>query len=185
MELCSRSKTSQLPHHGESFYAIDKGRLHSFLSDATTCCFWLYTYICRLALHLFDVIILLRPIDESTSHQLSRWIHQILKWLTRYPSYQPVDIFSSSRHWKGDCAPLVLWSKCGSGMSGKQRSPWTMSRPGTPEYNIAMQQFTNLSCTTTKLHKDSPREGWKATRLIGIRSVPNRSCCHLSRQILR
>ena len=37
-----------------------------------------------------------------------------------------------------------------------------MSRPVTPEYNIAMHQFTNLSCTTTKQHKDSPEECMKS-----------------------
>ena len=48
--------------------------------------------------------------------------------------------------------------KRGSGMSIKQRAYWTMSRPVAPEYNIAMQQFTNLSCATIKQHKDSPEE---------------------------
>ena len=31
----------------------------------------------------------------------------------------------------------------------------TMSRPITSEYNVAMQEFTNLSCTTTEQHKES------------------------------
>ncbi|KAJ8364405.1 hypothetical protein SKAU_G00132360 [Synaphobranchus kaupii] len=42
----------------------------------------------------------------------------------------------------------------GSGMSEKQRALWTMSRPITAEYNIAMQEFTNLSYTTSEQHKD-------------------------------
>ena len=37
-----------------------------------------------------------------------------------------------------------------------------MSIPVTPEYNIAMQPFTNLSCTTTKQHNDSPEECMKS-----------------------
>ena len=49
----------------------------------------------------------------------------------------------------------------GNGTSIKQRASWTMARPVAPEYNIAMQQFTNLSCTTTKQHKDSPEESMK------------------------
>ena len=54
-----------------------------------------------------------------------------------------------------------------------------MSRPVTPEYNIALQQFTNLSCTTTKHHKDSPEGRMKSDAAdLGIRSVPNRSCAH-------
>ena len=32
-----------------------------------------------------------------------------------------------------------------------------MSIPVTPEYNIAMQSFTNLSCTTTKQHNETTR----------------------------
>ena len=48
--------------------------------------------------------------------------------------------------------------KRGSGMSGKQMASWTMSRPVAPDYNIAMQQFTNMSCTTTNQHQDSPEE---------------------------
>ena len=47
--------------------------------------------------------------------------------------------------------------KRGSGMSEKQRAHWTMSMPVTSENTIAMQQFTNLSyTTTTKQHIDSP-----------------------------
>ncbi len=39
-------------------------------------------------------------------------------------------------------------------MSEQQRALWTMSRPVTSEYNIAMQEFTNLSYTTSEQHKD-------------------------------
>ena len=46
--------------------------------------------ICRLALQLVEVIILLGPIDESTSHRLSSCIQKIRKGLTSYPSHQPV-----------------------------------------------------------------------------------------------
>ena len=52
--------------------------------------------------------------------------------------------------------------KRGSGMSGKQTVSWTMSRPVAPDYNIAMQQFTNMSYTTTNQHKDSPEESMKS-----------------------
>ena len=52
--------------------------------------------------------------------------------------------------------------KRGSGMSGEQRASWTMSRPVAPDYNIAMQQFTNMSCTTTNQHNDSPEESMKS-----------------------
>ena len=52
--------------------------------------------------------------------------------------------------------------KRGSGMSGKQRASGIMSRPVTPEYNIALQQFIDLSCTTNKQHNDSPEECMKS-----------------------
>ena len=52
--------------------------------------------------------------------------------------------------------------KRGIGMYGKQRASWTMSRPVAPDYNIAMQQFTNMSCTTTNQHKDLPEESMKS-----------------------
>lgn len=42
----------------------------------------------------------------------------------------------------------------GGGMTEKQRALWTMSMPITSEYNIAMQEFTNLSYTTSEQHKD-------------------------------
>ena len=42
----------------------------------------------------------------------------------------------------------------GSGMTEEQRSLWTMSMPVTSEYNSAMQEFTNLSFTTSDQHKD-------------------------------
>ena len=53
---------------------------------------------------------------------------------------------------------LHITSGMKHGMSGKQRASWTMSRPVATDYNIAMQQFTNISCTTTNQHKDSPEE---------------------------
>ena len=37
-----------------------------------------------------------------------------------------------------------------------------MSRPVAPDYNMAMQQFTNMSCTTTNQHKDTPDESMKS-----------------------
>ena len=49
-----------------------------------------------------------------------------------------------------------------SEMSGKQRASWTMSRPVALDYNIAMPQFTSMSCTTTNQHKDSPEESMKS-----------------------
>ena len=42
----------------------------------------------------------------------------------------------------------------GGGMSEEQRAIWTMSRPITSEYNIAMQEFTNLSYSISEQHKD-------------------------------
>ena len=43
----------------------------------------------------------------------------------------------------------------GSGMTEEQRSLWTMSVPITSEYNNAMQDFNNLSYTTSEQHKES------------------------------
>ena len=97
-------------------------------------------------------------IDESTSHQLSRCIQKIRKWLTRYPSYQPVvgcHNLSSSHPDDIDCTPLTSAMK-----SVRDRNVWKaenpMSRPLTPEYIIAVLQFINLPCTITKQHDDSP-----------------------------
>ena len=38
----------------------------------------------------------------------------------------------------------------GSGMTEDMRNLWTLSAPVTSEYNIAMQDFTNVKYTTTK-----------------------------------
>ena len=43
----------------------------------------------------------------------------------------------------------------GSGMTEDMRNIWTLSAPVTSEYNIAMQDFTNLTYTTSPQHKDS------------------------------
>ena len=43
----------------------------------------------------------------------------------------------------------------GSGMTEDMRNLWTSSAPATSEYNIAMQDFTNLTYTTSLQHKDS------------------------------
>lgn len=72
----------------------------------------------------------------------------------------------SNKLWAGLSADLVIETTLmralkttgglthGSGMSENQRALWTMSRPMTSEYNIAMQEFTNLSYTTSEQHKD-------------------------------
>jgi len=39
-------------------------------------------------------------------------------------------------------------------MSEQQTAVWTMSSPISAEYNIAMQEFTDLSYTTSEQHKD-------------------------------
>ena len=43
----------------------------------------------------------------------------------------------------------------GSGMTEDMRNLWTLSAPATSEYNIAMQDFTNLTFTTSAQQKDS------------------------------
>ena len=43
----------------------------------------------------------------------------------------------------------------GSGMTENMRNLWTLSAPVTSEYNIAMQDFTNLTYTISPQHKDS------------------------------
>ena len=40
-------------------------------------------------------------------------------------------------------------------MTEDMRNLWTSSAPATSEYNIAMQDFTNLTYTTSLQHKDS------------------------------
>ena len=44
---------------------------------------------------------------------------------------------------------------CGCGMTEDMRNIWTLSAPVTFEYNIAMQDLTNLTYTTSPQHKDS------------------------------
>ena len=43
----------------------------------------------------------------------------------------------------------------GSGMTEEMRSLWTMSTPITSEYNDAMQEFNNLTYTTSEQHRES------------------------------
>ena len=43
----------------------------------------------------------------------------------------------------------------GSGLTEDMRNLRTLSAPATSEYNIAMQNFTNLTYTTREQHKDS------------------------------
>ena len=107
------------------------------------------------------------PIDESTSRQ-----HPGVFRTFEEKGWQVINCVNQL--WAGITSDIVIQTtltrqlhitsgmKRGSGMSGMQRASWTMSRPVTPEYNIAMQQFTNLSCTTTKQHNDSPQEYMKS-----------------------
>ena len=43
----------------------------------------------------------------------------------------------------------------GTGMTEEQRSLWTMSTPITSQYNHAMQEFNELSYTTSEQHKEA------------------------------
>ena len=43
----------------------------------------------------------------------------------------------------------------GSGMTEEMRALWTMSTPITSEYNDAMQEFNNLTYTTSEQHRES------------------------------
>ena len=43
----------------------------------------------------------------------------------------------------------------GSGMTEDMQNLWTLSAPVTSDYNIAMQDFTNLPYTTNPQYKDS------------------------------
>ena len=73
----------------------------------------------------------------------------------------------SNKFWAGLSSDLVIEQTLmrslkstggltrGSGMTEEQRSLWTMSMPITSEYNSAMQEFTNLSYTTSEQHKES------------------------------
>ena len=44
---------------------------------------------------------------------------------------------------------------CSSGMTEDMRNIWILSAPVTSEYNIAMQDFTNLTYTTSPQYNDS------------------------------
>ena len=72
----------------------------------------------------------------------------------------------SSHSWTGLSSDLVIEQTLmkslkgtgglthGSGMSEQQTAIWTMSSPISAEYNIAMQEFSNLSYTTSEQQKD-------------------------------
>ena len=73
----------------------------------------------------------------------------------------------SNQSWAGLSSDLVIETTLmrslkttggmthGSGMSERHIALWTMSRPITSQYNEAMQEFTNLSHTTTEQRKES------------------------------
>ena len=48
---------------------------------------------------------------------------------------------------------LMMFFICGSGMTDEMQTPWTLS--ATSEHNSAMQDFTDLTYTTSPQHKDS------------------------------
>jgi len=72
----------------------------------------------------------------------------------------------SSHTWTGLSSDLVMEQTLmkslkgtgglthGGGMSEQQTAVWTMSSPISAEYNSAMQEFTNLSYTTSEQHND-------------------------------
>ena len=92
----------------------------------------------------------------------------------------------SNQSWAGLSSDLVIETTLmrslnttggmthGSGMSERQIALWTMSRPITSEYNVAMQEFTNLSYTTNEQHKESTeaRKKRDAVDLEEINSKP-------------
>jgi len=48
---------------------------------------------------------------------------------------------------------LMIIHICGSGMTDEMQTPWTLS--ATSEHNSAMQDFTDLTYTSSPKHKDS------------------------------
>ena len=76
-------------------------------------------------------------------------------------------VHRSNQCWAGRSSDLVIEQTLmrslmstggltrGSGMTQDMRNLWTLSAPVTSEYNIAMQDFTNLTYTTSPQHKDS------------------------------
>lgn len=72
----------------------------------------------------------------------------------------------SQKFWSGLSSDLVIEQTLmrslktsggltrGSGLSEGQRALWTMSTPVTAEYNMAMQEFANLSYSTSEQHKE-------------------------------
>jgi hypothetical protein len=73
----------------------------------------------------------------------------------------------SNQYWAGLSSDLVIEQTLmrsltstggltrGSGMTEDMRNLWTISAPVTSEYNIAMQDFSNLTYTASPQHKDS------------------------------
>ena len=73
----------------------------------------------------------------------------------------------SNKFWAGLSSDLVIEQTLmrslktsgglthGSGMNEEQRSLWTMSMPVTAMYNMAMQDFNNLTYTTSDQHKET------------------------------
>ena len=73
----------------------------------------------------------------------------------------------SNKYWAGQSSEFVIEQTLmrshktsgglthGGGMNKEQRSLWTVSMPVTAMYNIAMQDFNNLTYTTSDQHKET------------------------------
>ncbi|KAJ8879192.1 hypothetical protein PR048_019798 [Dryococelus australis] len=73
----------------------------------------------------------------------------------------------------------------GSGISEEQRVLWITSSPMSAEYNIAMQEFTNVPYTTSEQHNDlTEARIKKRILLIWKKSVPNLLSGRVSRRTI-
>ncbi len=162
-ELLARSKTSQLWLNYQKMLRVARGLI---MADRTGS--W--------SMHLNAVADCL-PIFGAAGHynylkSAYFYVQEMNELETKHP-----DVFRkfnngfhvirrSKKFWAGLSSDLVIEQTLmrslkstggltrGSGMNEEQRALWTMSLPITSEYNNAMQEFNNLSYTTSEQHKE-------------------------------
>ena len=163
-ELRGRSKTSQLWLNYQSMVRVSRSLIKA---DRTG--FW--------QMHLRAVSDCL-PIFAAAGHfSYLKSVHYYIQEMSQLPNrHRELSqrfeqgshvIRRSNQLWAGLSSDLVIEQSLmrslktsggltrGTGMTEEQRSLWTMSTPITSQYNHAMQEFNELSYTTSEQHKEA------------------------------
>lgn len=163
-ELTNRSKTSQLWINYQRMLQTARALIKADRTGS-----WM--------MHLRAVLDCL-PIFAAAGHynylkSAYFYVQEMSQLETRHPDVH--DKFSrgfhvvrrSNQFWAGLSCDLVIEQTLmrslkssgglthGSGMTEEMRALWTMSTPITSEYNNAMQEFNNLTYTTSEQHRES------------------------------